>query len=30
MDPQYNLHGVGTNYSYVANKNLTIGLDINF
>ncbi|MBQ3827638.1 MAG: SusC/RagA family TonB-linked outer membrane protein, partial [Prevotella sp.] len=30
MDPQYNLHGVGTNYSYVANKNFTIGLDINF
>ena len=29
MDPQYNLTG-GTNYAYTANKNLTIGLDINF
>ena len=30
MDPQYNLSGNGTNYSYVPNKNFTIGLDINF
>ncbi len=29
MDPQYNLTG-STAYSYTPNKNLTIGLDINF
>ena len=29
MDPQYNLTG-STYYSYTPNKNLTIGLDINF
>ena len=30
MDPQYNLTGNGNNYSYVPNRNFTIGLDINF
>ena len=30
MDPQYNLSGNGNDYSYVPNKNFTIGLDINF
>ena len=29
MDPQYNMTG-GTNYTYTPNKNLTVGLDINF
>ena len=30
MDPQYSLSGNGTDYTYVPNKNFTIGLDINF